>query len=86
MVARDALTVPEDAIVDTGTRQLVYVALPGGRFRPVEARIGHRGDGRVEILAGIREADDVVVAAQFLLDSESRLRGTTGGEPAHGGH
>ena len=85
-MARDAVTVPQEAIVDTGTRQLVYVALHPGHFRPVEVKVGQRGEGRAEIVSGISEGDDVVVGAQFLLDSESRLRGTSGPAPEHGGH
>ena len=53
--------------------------------RQVEVRVGRRGDGRAEILEGLAAGTTVVVSALFLLDSESRLRGSAG--PAgHGGH
>jgi membrane fusion protein, copper/silver efflux system len=81
----EALWVPEEAVVDTGTRQIVYVALGDGRFRPTLVRVGRRAGGKVEVREGLSEGDSVVVSAQFLLDSESRLRGVS--SPAgHGGH
>lgn len=84
-LAGEVVSVPDEAVVDTGLRQLVYVALGDGRFRPVEIRVGRRGDGRAEILEGLAAGTTVVVSALFLLDSESRLRGSAG--PAgHGGH
>lgn len=83
--ATAALWVPDEAVVDTGTRQVVYVALPGGRFRPTLVAVGRRAEGRTEVRAGLEEGEQVVVSAQFLLDSESRLRGVQ--QPAaHGGH
>jgi membrane fusion protein, copper/silver efflux system len=84
--ATEILAVPEEAVVDTGTRKVVYVALPGGRFRPVEVKVGRRAEGWAEILEGLEEGTEVVVSAQFLLDSESRLRGSETGAPAHEGH
>lgn len=83
--ATEALWVPQEAVVDTGTRQVVYVALPGGRFRPTLVHVGRRAGERTEIREGLQEGAQVVVSAQFLLDSESRLRGVQ--QPAgHGGH
>ena len=80
----ESSTVPEEALVDTGTRQLVYVALGDGRFRPVEVEVGRRADGRAEIRRGLTPGQQVVVNAQFLVDSESRLRAAP--TRAHGGH
>jgi Cu(I)/Ag(I) efflux system membrane fusion protein len=81
----EALWVPEEAVVDTGTRQVVYVALGDSRFRPTLVRVGRRASGKAEVRAGLSEGDSVVVSAQFLLDSESRLRGVS--SPAgHGSH
>lgn len=84
-MASSAVWVPEEALIDTGVRQIVYLALPQGRFRPVEVRSGRRAEGMVEIVAGVAEGQSVVVSAQFLVDSESRLRGATQG-PVHEGH
>jgi membrane fusion protein, copper/silver efflux system len=79
------LTVPEEAVIDTGVRQVVYVLGDGDRPESVAVELGRRVGGRAEIRAGLTEGDPVVVSAQFLVDSESRLR--AGGEaPGHGGH
>lgn len=83
---REALWVSREALIDTGQRQIVYLALEGGRFRPVEVRAGRIVDDKVEILSGLREGEQVLVSAQFLIDSESRIRGAAGSMPAHGGH
>ena len=78
------LSVPEEAVVDTGVRQVVFRHLGEGRFRPVAVDVGRRAGGRAEIRSGLDEGAEVVVSGQFLLDSESRLR--AGGAAAHGGH
>ncbi|MDQ3034955.1 MAG: efflux RND transporter periplasmic adaptor subunit, partial [Myxococcota bacterium] len=72
--ARDALVVPRDAVIDTGTRRYVYVARPGGLFEPRAVEVGPlRGDSRV-ILGGLEAGELVVVRGAFVLDSESRLQ------------
>ena len=70
-----ALTVPADAVVDTGTQQLVFVADGAGRFTPREVRVGRRTAGQVELLSGVTDGDQVAASATFFLDSESQLRG-----------
>jgi multidrug efflux pump subunit AcrA (membrane-fusion protein) len=77
--AAEALTVPSEALVDTGERQYVFLARDGGRFEPRRVRVGLRGGDRVQLLAGVSEGDRVVTTANFLLDSESRLQATAGG-------
>lgn len=72
-VAQDALTVPETAVIRSGTRELVVLELSPGLFRVAEVRVGADGDGILEIRAGIGEGDRVVVSGQFLIDSESNL-------------
>ncbi len=69
-----AITVPLDALVDSGVRARVYVEGSGGSFEPREVETGWRSDERVEILHGLRPGEQVVAAAAFLIDSESRLR------------
>jgi len=70
-----ALMIPEDAVIRTGERNVVFVALGEGRFLPREVELGIKGEGGVyEIRKGLREGEQVVVSAQFLLDSESRLQ------------
>lgn len=80
-----ALWVPREAVIDTGTRQLVYLALEGGRFRPRLIKLGRLSGERWEVLSGLSEGQQVIVSAQFLIDSESRLRGLEGPSP-HEGH
>jgi Cu(I)/Ag(I) efflux system membrane fusion protein len=82
----EAVTIPLDSVIDTGERRIVFVALGGGAFEPRSVRLGAAGEGRVQVLEGIREGEDVVTRAQFLLDSESRLRASAGRGAGHGGH
>jgi membrane fusion protein, copper/silver efflux system len=70
----EGVSIPESAVIDSGTRQVVFVGLGQGRFEPRLVRLGLRGEGRVEVLSGVAAGEAVVVRANFLLDSESRLR------------
>ena len=80
---RDVLTVPRDAVVDTGLQQHVFVAV-GDRFEPRSVVIGAQLADRVEIRAGLEPGERIVAAGVFLLDSESRLRATGGNGHQHG--
>jgi Cu(I)/Ag(I) efflux system membrane fusion protein/cobalt-zinc-cadmium efflux system membrane fusion protein len=74
-----SVAVPQEAVLDTGERQHVFVALGGGRFAPREVKLGVRSnDGLVQILSGLNGGEEVVTSAQFLLDSESRFREAIG--------
>jgi Cu(I)/Ag(I) efflux system membrane fusion protein len=77
---RTVLTVPREAVVDTGTQQHVFV-VDGDRFEPRAVRLGTRLSDRVEVTGGLTEGERIVASGVFLLDSESRLRasGSTGG-------
>jgi membrane fusion protein, copper/silver efflux system len=68
------LSVPENAIIDDGDRQLVIVDKGEGRFEPRPIKIGRRGAGYVEIRDGIAEGENVVTSANFLIDAESNLK------------
>ena len=68
------VTVPDSAVIDTGTRQVVILDKGEGRFEPREVKLGARGDGFVEIRDGIAEGDRVVASANFLIDAESNLK------------
>jgi Cu(I)/Ag(I) efflux system membrane fusion protein len=68
------IAVPDSAVIDTGTRQVVIVDRGEGRFEPREVKIGRRGEDFVEIREGIEEGDRVVVSANFLIDAESNLK------------
>ncbi len=69
------LSVPESAIIDTGTRKIVYLDLGDGRYRPQEVKTGFWGDGYVEIVSGLKEGDFVVTDGNFMLDSQTTLTG-----------
>jgi Cu(I)/Ag(I) efflux system membrane fusion protein len=68
------LTVPDAAVIDSGTRRLVLVDRGGGAFEPRTVRTGVRGGGYTEILEGLVDGDPVVVDGNFMIDSESNLK------------
>ncbi len=70
----ERLVVPVSALIDSGNRQVVLVDRGEGRFEPRPVKVGLRGDGYVEILDGLKSGDNVVVAANFLIDAESNLK------------
>jgi Cu(I)/Ag(I) efflux system membrane fusion protein len=67
--------VPTEAVIHTGTRNLVIVAADDNRFLPTEVQIGPEAAGRTVILSGLEASDKVVASGQFLIDSEASLRG-----------
>jgi hypothetical protein len=72
---RDVLAVPEEAVLRSGRRSLVMMALGEGRFLPREIALGiNSADGWVEVRDGLAEGDEIVTSGQFLIDSESNLR------------
>ena len=71
------LALPTDALVDTGTRKLVFIDLGNGRIEPREVQLGRETDGYYEVLSGLREGEKAVTSANFLIDSESKLRAVT---------
>jgi Cu(I)/Ag(I) efflux system membrane fusion protein len=79
------LTVPESAVMTTGTRSLVFVARDRGRFEPREVKTGAHVDSWYEIRDGLAAGDSVVTQANFLVDSESRLKGALAGPPGASG-
>ncbi|MBN9563506.1 MAG: efflux RND transporter periplasmic adaptor subunit [Alphaproteobacteria bacterium] len=68
------VSVPNSAVLDTGTRQVVLVARGEGRFEPRAVRLGVHGDDWVQVLQGIKPGERVVVGANFLIDAESNMR------------
>ncbi len=70
----ERLSVPVSALIDSGNRQVVIVDRGKGRFEPRAVKVGVRGDGYVEIAEGIKAGENVVVAANFLIDAESNLK------------
>ena len=73
------LTVPTSAVIDSGTKQVVLVRLAEGRFEPRPVTLGKRSDSVVKVLSGVKEGEQVVTSANFLLDSESNLKAALSG-------
>jgi Cu(I)/Ag(I) efflux system membrane fusion protein len=73
-LTRDGLQIPADAVIRAGTRDVVFVALAGGRFQPRTVELGAKSGEMVEVKSGLEQGLDVVVRANFLVDSESQLR------------
>ena len=69
------LTVPEDAVLNTGTQQYVFVDKGSGYFEPREVKLGMQAEGSYAIKQGLKQGERVATAANFILDSESRLKG-----------
>jgi Cu(I)/Ag(I) efflux system membrane fusion protein len=80
-----ALTVPTEAVIKTGTRSVVIVTDDGTHFRPASVRVGAEHAGRSEILEGLSLGQSVVASGQFLIDSEANLRSAFGNLAGSGG-
>ncbi|MEK6726381.1 MAG: efflux RND transporter periplasmic adaptor subunit [Deltaproteobacteria bacterium] len=76
VISPKAVVVPEDAVLDTGERQVVILALGAGRFKVIDVKIGLKGEGYYQILSGLTPGWKVVTSANFLIDSESSFRST----------
>lgn len=75
----NVVTVPLSAIIDSGTRSIVLVQVKEGRYEPREVKIGARSDTYAEVLEGVKDGEQVVVSANFLIDAESSLKAAIGG-------
>ena len=74
-VGSNVTAIPSDAIIRTGTRNVVFVAKGGGKFEPRDVILGPEGQNSlVQVLAGVQPGENVVTSAQFMIDSESRLK------------
>lgn len=71
------LSIPDDAVIDTGARQIVYVDKGEGNFEPREVKLGLRAEGFREVIAGLKAGEIVASSATFLIDSEAQLKGVT---------
>jgi RND family efflux transporter MFP subunit len=78
----EGVIVPDSAIMDTGVRQIAFANPTNGRFEPRLVKVGIRADGKAQILDGIKPGERVATKANFLLDSESRLRAAISGAEA----
>jgi membrane fusion protein, copper/silver efflux system len=81
------LVVPQEAVLDSGTEQVVFVALEGGYFEPRRVQLGQKVDNNYVVLSGLSAGEQIVTSGNFLIDSESKLKAASGsmGTPA-GGH
>jgi hypothetical protein len=70
----ERLSVSEDSVIETGERDIVFVAMGDGYFEPKEIKVGQKAEGYYEVLNGLKEGEQVVKSAAFLIDSESRLK------------
>ena len=73
------LTAPEGAIIDTGLRQLAIIDKGNGYFEPREVKVGSKVDNYYEVIKGLKAGERVVTSANFLIDSESKLKEAVGG-------
>jgi Cu(I)/Ag(I) efflux system membrane fusion protein/cobalt-zinc-cadmium efflux system membrane fusion protein len=73
-VAKSALSVSQQSVLHTGTRDIIIISLGNGLFRPQEVKVGMAAGGFVQVLSGLVEGQTIVTSAQFLLDSESNLK------------
>ena len=95
---KNSIVVPSEAIVRSGGNPQIFVVREPGKFEPRVVTLGVESDGRIEVVDGVSEGEEVVTSAQFLVDSESKLREATakmmetlkaaGSEPEadHSGH
>ena len=71
----EKLAVPETAVIDTGMRKIVYVVKQDDTFEQRDVTLGQKALGYFEALEGLKEGDIVVTSGNFLVDSESKLKG-----------
>ena len=79
-----ALVVPQEAVMDSGSEQTVFVALGDGYFEPRKVTLGGKVDNKYVVTSGLKAGEQVVTSGNFLIDSESKLKSATGG--MGGGH
>ncbi len=73
------LVVPQEAVMDSGAEQLVFIAHEGGYFEPRKVTVGAKVDNTFVVLGGLKAGERVVTSANFLVDSESKLKSAAGG-------
>jgi multidrug efflux pump subunit AcrA (membrane-fusion protein) len=73
----DFLSIPNEAIIEEGTSQVVYVKTPGGDYQPQTIQTGIQGELYTQVLGGVKEGNEVVTFGSFFIDSDYKLKGTT---------
>ncbi|MEO8070232.1 MAG: hypothetical protein ABI652_02435 [Acidobacteriota bacterium] len=71
----DFLSVPNEAIIEEGDRQVVYVQRPEGRYEPQQVTTGIQGELYTQVLGGVKDGDQVVTFGSFFIDAEYKLKG-----------
>lgn len=69
------LVIPRSAVIDTGKRKVAWVKISSSEFKSIVIQTGHESEGYVEVLAGLKEGDEVVIEGNFLLDAQAQLFG-----------
>lgn len=83
----EAIVIPDDAVIDTGTRKIVFVKTGTSRFEPREIKAGPRIENTFAILSGLKEGEEIVTSAHFLIDAESKFQAALQkGSPTNSGH
>jgi len=72
------LAIPDEAVLDSGLRKIVFIDKGEGRYAPAEVKLGSKYDGYYEVLGGVSAGERIIASASFLLDSESRLKEAMG--------
>ena len=72
------LAIPDESVLDSGIRKIVFIDKGEGRYAPAEVKLGSKFDGYYEVLAGLSPGQRIIASASFLLDSESRLKEAMG--------
>lgn len=85
-----SIVIPDDSVIDTGLRKIVFIKSGATRFEPREVKLGPRVENQFTVLSGLETGDEVVTSAHFFIDAESKLRASIQkGRPSsqsHGGH
>ncbi|MBI4947204.1 MAG: efflux RND transporter periplasmic adaptor subunit [Bacteroidetes bacterium] len=76
-VSVNTISVPEQSIIHSGTRDIIVLSLGNGKFKSVNVKLGALADGYYEVMEGLNEGDTIVTSSQFLIDSESNLKSGT---------
>jgi Cu(I)/Ag(I) efflux system membrane fusion protein len=84
--ARTVTVVPESSVLATGTRSVLFVVRDDGTFEPREVQTGTKSDRFIEIRGGVKPGEKVATQANFLIDSESRLKAALAQMSGPGGH
>jgi multidrug efflux pump subunit AcrA (membrane-fusion protein) len=85
-----SIVIPDDAVIDTGKRNIVFIRQAEGVFEPREITVGPRIQQQFVVLSGLKENEELVVSAHFLIDAESKFQAAIqrgkSNQAGHGSH